>query len=129
MRTIAIIEDNEDNRLLLKGILDDFFHLVEFEDGAKALAALPTAPPELILMDISLPGMDGVTVLAKLREFPCLKGVPAIALTAHAMDGDRERFLAAGFDDYVTKPIVDETHLLKAIQRGLSRASGPPPSS
>jgi CheY-like chemotaxis protein len=121
MRTIAIIEDNEDNRLLLNGILEDFFTLVEFEDGPRAIAALPGAPPDLLLMDISLPGMDGVAVLAKLREFPGLKNVPAIALTAHAMEGDRERFLAAGFDDYVAKPIVDETWLLTSIQRALSR--------
>jgi len=127
MRTIAIIEDNEDNRLLLKGILEDFFALQEFEAGPQAIAALPTAPPDLILLDISLPGMDGIAVLEKLRGIPATAGVPAIALTAHAMEGDRERFLAAGFDEYVAKPIVDETHLLTAIQRSLSRIS--PPSS
>ena len=130
MQSIAIIEDNEDNRLLLKGILEDFFRLVEFDEGATAIAALPASPPDLLLLDISLPGMAGLAVLRALREFPQLKIVPAIALTAHAMDGDRERFLAAGFDDYMAKPIVDETLLLTAIQRGLARAQSgnkPPP--
>jgi CheY-like chemotaxis protein len=131
MRTIAIIEDNEDNRLLLKGLLEDFFRLVEYESGADALAALPSLPIDLILLDISLPEMDGVEVLARLRTFDSLRRVPAIALTAHAMEGDRDRFLQAGFNEYVTKPIVDEAVLLSAIQRCLAggNAPGGPPAA
>ena len=131
MRTIAIIEDNEDNRLLLTGLLEDFFRLVEFASGADALAALPSRPVDLILLDISLPEMDGVEVLARLRTFDALRRVPAIALTAHAMEGDRDRFLQAGFNEYVTKPIVDEAVLLSAIQRCLAggNAPGAPPAA
>lgn len=122
MRTIAIVEDNEDNRLLLKGILEDFFRLIEFENGADALAALPAESVDLVLLDISLPEMDGVEVLGKIRAIPALRQIPAIALTAHAMAGDRARFLNAGFDDYVSKPIVDETVLLSAIQKCLAQS-------
>ena len=114
---IAIVEDNADNRLLLSALLGDDHDLDEYEDGPAALAALPGAVPDLILLDISLPGMEGPEVLRRLRSDPRLRMIPVIALTAHAMSGDRERFLAQGFDDYVTKPIVDESLLFAAIAR------------
>ena len=116
---IAIIEDNADNRLLLSALLGDDHDLAEYEDGPVALAALPGAIPDLILLDISLPGMEGPEVLRRIRALPALAAVPIVALTAHAMSGDRERFLAQGFDDYVTKPIVDERLLFAAIRRHL----------
>src|SRR5690242_1188374 len=106
---IAIVEDNADNRLLLTALLDDRYTLDEYEDGPAALAGCTAAPPALILLDISLPGMDGPEVLRRLRADPALANIPVIALTAHAMTGDRERYLGLGFDDYVTKPIVDES--------------------
>ena len=114
---IAIVEDNADNRLLLSALLGDDHDLDEYEDGPAALAGLPGAVPDLILLDISLPGMEGPEVLRRLRSDPRLRKIPVIALTAHAMSGDRERFLAQGFDDYVTKPIVDESLLFAAIAR------------
>ena len=116
-RRIAIVEDNADNRLLLSALLGDDHDLDEYEDGPAALARLPDAPPDLVLLDISLPGMEGPEVLRRLRSDPRLQKIPVIALTAHAMSGDRERFLALGFDDYVTKPIVDESLLFAAIGR------------
>ena len=116
-KTIGVVEDNKDNRLLLRAILSDLYQIVEFETGAAALEGLPGSPPDLLLMDISLPGLDGVEVLARLREHEKLKALPVIALTAHAMAGDRARYLNAGFNDYVSKPIVDEKVLLDAIQR------------
>jgi CheY-like chemotaxis protein len=76
--------------------------------------------PDLILLDISLPEMDGTEVLAWIRGQDSLKDLPVIALTAHAMAGDRDKYLAAGFNDYVTKPIVDESVLIEAIERCLS---------
>lgn len=118
-RTIALVEDNPDNRLLVQAILDDRYHIVEYETGQEAVAGIPAMPPDLVLLDISLPEMDGTEVLARLRELPALAGLPVIALTAHAMAGDRERYLGAGFDDYVTKPIVDEDVLIGAIERWL----------
>lgn len=116
MKKIAVIEDNEDNRLVVSALLEDHYELCEYEDGLAALAALPAAPPDLILLDISLPGLDGPEVLAQLRCLPALAGIPVIALTAHAMAGDRENYLAAGFNGYVSKPIVDEEVLLAAIR-------------
>jgi len=119
-RTIALVEDNPDNRLLVQAILDDVYDIVEFETGIAALEGFTTFVPELVLLDISLPEMDGTEVLRRMRKDPRLVDVPVIALTAHAMAGDRERFLADGFNDYLTKPIVDDTLLLQAIERGLA---------
>ncbi len=77
--------------------------------------------PDLVLLDVSLPGMDGTEVLRQIRADPQLRHLPVIALTAHAMAGDREKYLGAGFSEYVTKPIVDENLLLEAISRLLSQ--------
>ena len=120
MPTIAVVEDNADNRLLLQAILGDQYDLVEYENGTDALSGFAGSRPDLVLLDISLPGMDGNEILRRIRDDPSLRALPVVALTAHAMSGDRERFLAAGFNAYVTKPIVDETLLTGAIERLLS---------
>lgn len=117
MKHIVLVEDNPDNRLLVRAILDDRFEITEFEAGEPALAALAARRPNLVLLDISLPEMDGTEVLRAIRAHPDLAGLPVVALTAHAMAGDRERFLALGFDAYVTKPIVDEQLLIGTIER------------
>jgi CheY-like chemotaxis protein len=117
MQRLAVVEDNADNRLLLQALLGDRYDLVEYENGVDALAGFAAARPDLVLLDISLPGMDGTEILQRLRADAGLRSLPVIALTAHAMAGDKEKFLAAGFDDYVTKPIVDETSLFAAIDR------------
>ncbi|MGD2136387.1 MAG: response regulator [Gemmatimonadales bacterium] len=119
--TIAVVEDNADNRLLLHAILEDHYEIVEYASGVEALEALPTVQPDLIVLDISLPGLDGTEVLAEVRRMPRLAAVPTVALTAHAMAGDREKYLAAGFDEYLTKPILDEDALLDTIARLLKR--------
>jgi CheY-like chemotaxis protein len=124
MTTIAIVEDNADNRLLLQAILDGLYDLVEYENGTDALAGLGASLPDLVLLDISLPGMDGNEILSRIRADQQLRKLPVIALTAHAMSGDREKYLAAGFNDYITKPIVDETILLSAIDRWLASTRG-----
>ena len=121
-KRIAIVEDSPDNRLLFQAMLEDRFDVVEYEDGETALAALPAAAPDLVLMDISLPRMDGTEVLSKLREDATLRSIPVIALTAHAMRGDRKKYLGLGFDDYVTKPVVDEASLFEPIDRLLAPA-------
>jgi CheY-like chemotaxis protein len=126
---VAVIEDNVDNRLLLDAILGEAFSIDEYAAGAEALAALPHRVPDVVLLDVSLPGMDGLEVLARMRSDPSLRHVPVIAVTAHAMAGDRERYLAAGFDGYVPKPIVDDELLIEAIEALLAgRARGGPPS-
>jgi two-component system cell cycle response regulator DivK len=119
--TVAVVEDNADNRLLLQAILGDRFDLEEYENGADALRAIEAKRPDLVLLDISLPDMDGTEILQRIRANASLRDLPVIALTAHAMTGDRERFLAAGFDDYITKPIIDETQLFSSIERLLKR--------
>ncbi|MEM7155195.1 MAG: response regulator [Myxococcota bacterium] len=121
MKSIAVVEDNESNRVLLAALLDREFIVAQYEDGPSALAGMRARPPDLVLMDISLPSMDGPEVLRELRREESLSSVPVIALTAHAMRNDRERFLAMGFDSYVSKPIVDETVLLSAIRALLKR--------
>ena len=119
MKIIGLVEDNPDNRLLMQAILGDLYKVVEYESGQEALAGFARNKPDLVIMDISLPGMDGPEVLQRMRADEHLKDLPVIALTAHAMTGDREKYLAMGFDDYVNKPIVDEAVLLKAIERRL----------
>ena len=120
---IAVVEDNADNRLLVQAILDGEYDIVEFESGIAAVAGLEGAAPDVVLLDISLPGMDGTEVLGWIRGHERLRDLPVIALTAHAMSGDREKYLAAGFNDYVTKPIVDEAVLVAAIRRWLPNRS------
>ena len=118
---VAVVEDNPDNRLLVRVLLEDLYEVVEFETGPEALAGLPTVSAEVVLMNISLPGMDGTEALTHLRAHDELRSLPVIALTAHAMAGDRQRYLDLGFDDYVAKPIVDEALLLAAIARCLAK--------
>ena len=125
MKKIAVVEDNPDNRLLVQVILESQYEIEEYESGFAALEAMQKHKPDLVLLDISLPEMDGTEVLRRIRADETLRDLPVIALTAHAMAGDREKFIAAGFDDYVTKPIVDETLLLGAIEKLLAARTDP----
>ncbi len=117
MKTIGLVEDNPDNRLLVCAILEDQYDITEYETGREALEGLKANKPDLVLLDISLPEMDGPEVLENVRADDNLKDLPVIALTAHAMAGDREKYLAMGFDGYIAKPIVDENDLINAIKQ------------
>jgi len=117
---IAVVEDNADNRLLIDAILGESYVLDEYATGVDALEGMAACRPDLVLLDVSLPGMDGLDVLARMRADPDLRRVPVVAVTAHAMVGDRERYLTAGFDGYVPKPIVDERRLMDLVE-GLLR--------
>jgi CheY-like chemotaxis protein len=97
--------------------LSDRYTLVEYETGPAALQGFQGPLPDLVLLDISLPGMDGLEILKRIRADERLRGLPVVALTAHAMAGDRERFMAAGFNDYIAKPIVDEAVLHATLER------------
>ena len=121
MTILAVVEDNADNRLLVRALLGHLYELREYASGHEALAAFESEVPDVVLLDISLPGIGGVEVLTLMRADPRLAQLPVVALTAHAMDGDRANFLRAGFDEYVAKPIVDEGVLLRAIARSLER--------
>jgi two-component system, cell cycle response regulator DivK len=122
-KKLAVVEDNPDNRLLVRAIVDGRYDLVEYSAGRAALDGIKRDPPDLVLLDVSLPEMDGPDVLARLRADPSVPRMPVIALTAHAMQGDRERLLVAGFDEYVVKPIVDEDRLLATIDYWLQRSA------
>ncbi len=103
---ILIIEDNEKNLKLVRDVLQfKGYRTLEAETAEDGLALAQSQLPNLILMDIQLPGADGVTALRQLRDEPRTALIPVVALTAFAMKDDRERFLSAGFDGYLVKPI------------------------
>jgi len=104
--TVLYVEDNPENRLLVRRILmAEGFDVTEAESASKAVESISQKCPDLILMDINMPEVDGYTLTSRLRENPRLNGVPIIALTANVMKGDRERTLEAGCDGYIQKPI------------------------
>jgi len=117
MSKIAVVDDNSDNRLIIRTILEDQYQIEEFSSGVEAITAFRNSRPDVVILDISLPEMDGTEILRRIRDDALLRDLPVIALTAHAMLGDREKYLAAGFDDYVAKPILDMNILFSAIQR------------
>jgi CheY-like chemotaxis protein len=118
MKTILIVEDVELNRDLLTQLLEDDHRLVIAEDGVAALQRAVEEKPDLILMDLSLPRMDGWEVTRRLKADASLSRIPVIVLSANAMKGDEDRARATGCDDFLTKPI-DEDLLLEKIARHL----------
>ncbi len=121
---ILIIEDDPDiSGLLGLRLKRNDYDTAFASDAVTAMTVARKERPDLILLDISLPGMDGVEVLSRIRADERLRDLPVIALTAHAMAGEREKYLGAGFDDYIAKPIVDERVLLGAIARCLRERS------
>jgi two-component system cell cycle response regulator DivK len=119
--TILYIEDNPDNRLLVKRILlSEDYALLEAKNAFEALDVLKSARPDLILMDINMPDMDGYTLTAKIKTMPEFEQTPILALTANVMRGDKEKTLEAGCDGYIQKPI-DIDHLTREIERFMMR--------
>jgi len=117
--TILYVEDNIDNRTLVRRILiAEGYNLLEAADATQALDILKNTRPDLILMDINMPDMDGYSLTAKIKSTSGLEGIPVIALTANVMRGDRERSLEAGCDGYIQKPIDIDT-LSDQIERFL----------
>ena len=103
---ILYVEDNPGNRMLVRRILmAEDFEMLEAADAFEALKVVETVRPDLILMDINLPEVDGYTLTAQLKENTSLSEVPIVALTANVMKGDRERILDSGCDGYIQKPI------------------------
>jgi two-component system cell cycle response regulator DivK len=106
MTTILLVEDNERNRKLVRTILEfRGYEVVECEDGEPSLELARRHRPALVLMDIQLPTMDGITALLRLRADPETAGIPVVAVTASVTPGERDRVVAAGFNGYVAKPI------------------------
>lgn len=122
---VLYVEDNPDNRKLVSRLLTAYdFHIHAVPDGPSSLKFVQDNRPDLILVDINMPGMDGYTVIEKMRQLNHLENVPIVALTANVMKGDREKSLDAGFDGYIQKPIsVDSfpSQVMAFISAGLAR--------
>ena len=114
---ILYIEDNFQNRRLVKRLLSKKgYEIIEAEDGLQGIAIAAREKPDLILMDINLPGIDGMEATSRLKSSRDLSHIPIVAVTAQAMRGDRERIMAAGCDDYLQKPI-DNEQLINTVRR------------
>jgi len=125
MPKILYIEDTENNRILVRRRLEKKgYQVVTAENAEQGLALAATELPELILMDMGMPGTDGWTAARRLKADPKLQHIPVIALTAHAMQGDREKAIAAGCDDYETKPF-DFPRLFEKIEARLTPPQPP----
>lgn len=123
MPKILLVEDNEMNRdMLSRRLQRKGFEVLIATDGEQGVALAQAEQPDLILMDMSLPVLDGWEATRKIKADPMIRAVPVIALTAHAMAGDQEKCVAAGCDDYDTKP-VDLARLLGKIELLLQRAA------
>ena len=124
MLTILVVEDNEMNRdMLSRRLRRKGFEVILAVDGAEGVAKAQSESPDLILMDMSLPVMDGWEATRRIKAADASRSIPIIALTAHAMAGDREKALQAGCDDYDTKP-VQLKRLLSKIESALAGADG-----
>ncbi len=108
MPLVLVVEDNPDNMLTIKALLDGKYNIIEAEDGRAGVEQAKKHQPHLILMDIALPGMNGIEAMNEIRNEPFLEPVPIVAVSASAMKGDREDFIALGFDGYISKPIDSE---------------------
>jgi two-component system cell cycle response regulator DivK len=105
-RKILIVEDNEDSRELLAKVLrNKGYIIVEAVDGEEAIEKVVSERPDLVLLDISIPKLDGYEVAKRLKGREDVKEIPIVAVTAHAMKGDREKVIAAGFEGYISKPV------------------------
>ena len=118
-RHILVVEDQEDNRQIMRDLLTaNDYEMTEAENGEEALAAVAKDRPDLILMDIQLPVMDGCETTRRIKADPSLSSIPIIAVTSYALSGDEEKARAAGCNDFVPKPFSPR-HLLAKIRRYL----------
>jgi CheY-like chemotaxis protein len=126
MTKILYVEDNEDNVYMLKMRLEliEGFEIAVATDGAEAISSVTADSPDIILMDLNVPVINGWEATRRLKADPKTAAIPVIALSAHAMAGDRERALAAGCDDFDTKPI-DFDRLLNKMKRLVGHHSNP----
>ena len=121
MTTILYVEDNFENRILVRRVLEaEGYQMIEATSAKEALKKIQDDIPDLILMDINMPEMDGYTLTAKIKENKSFENVPVIAMTANVMRGDKERSLEAGCDGYIQKPI-DIDILPEQVERYLKR--------
>jgi len=120
IKTILVVEDNELNMKLVKGLLEiGKYRMLEATDAESGIQIIREQRPDLVLMDIQLPGMDGLSATEIIKEDPLIKNIPIVALTSYAMQGDEEKALAAGCTGYIAKPI-NTRKFLKTISRYLN---------
>jgi two-component system, cell cycle response regulator DivK len=113
-KRILVVEDQEDNRRILRDLLTTVgYEIMEAEDGARGVTAAEAERPDLILMDIQLPIMDGYEATRRIKANPDLKAIPIIVVTSYALSGDEDKARAAGCDDYITKPYSPRALLAK----------------
>ena len=121
---ILIVEDNDKNLKLVRDVLQHKgYQTIEAGTGEDAVRLARARMPDLVLMDIQLPGMDGITALGELRADPATRAIPVIAVTASAMTQDRKKIIAAGFDGYQSKPIQVK-ELMDVVRQMLDRRAG-----
>jgi CheY-like chemotaxis protein len=122
-QTLLLVEDNEDNRIIYSTVLRHLgYQVLEAQDGVQAVALARSEHPDLILMDISIPMIDGWEATRVLRRDPATRSIPIVALTAHAMDDDRERAAEIGFTSYLAKP-VEPRAVVAEVRRWLGGSS------
>ena len=124
MDKVLIVDDNRASRHLIRAILKSVrCDIIEASHGQQALDLLRQERPDLVLLDIDMPGLDGLSVVKRIRQDPALNDLPVVAVTAFAMDGDREKAMGAGFTAYVTKP-VRAAALRRHVQELLGSEAG-----
>lgn len=125
MNNILVAEDNPVNRELLRELLEtQEYRVVEACDGQEALRMIAESPPDLLLLDLGMPVLDGFGVIRKIRDNPRWAALPVLAVTAYAMNGDRDKIINSGFDGYLSKPI-NSVLLLKEVGRLLKKTDVP----
>ena len=126
---VLLVEDNEDNRIIYSTVLRHLgYEVVEALDGLRAIELARSVKPDIILMDISIPELDGWEATRILRQDPVTKDIPIVALTAHALADDRERATALGFTSYLAKP-VEPRAVVAEVRRWIGDRSGAPPAA
>jgi two-component system cell cycle response regulator DivK len=128
-QTVLLVEDNEDNRIIYSTVLRHLgYEVVEAQDGLRAIELARSVKPDIILMDISIPELDGWEATRILRQDPITKDIPIVALTAHALADDRERATALGFTSYLAKP-VEPRAVVAEVRRWIGDRTGAPPAA
>lgn len=126
LRTIFLVEDNQDNADLFCDLLEENYIIRHFRDGYELLQYLGESHrmrPDLFAIDISLPGMDGITLMKKIRSDYIYSDIPMVAVTSHAMADDRRRLLQTGFNSYFSKPLLGANELIESVDDLLSRTA------
>ena len=120
-KTILVVEDHDDNRRIVRDLLSaNGYEVIEAHTGLEGVSVAQKHRPDLILMDIQLPGIDGYEATHRIKSIPDLKAIPIVAVTSYALSGDDKKAFAAGCDDYVTKPFSPRV-LLKKVNSFLNR--------